>query len=147
MNHYARLGLMAVLSFVAMLILMYAMVDRGENVFVNVNQVYMAGLMAAPMVIIELAVMGTMYPDKRRNVVLLGASGAAGILFWVLIRQQAGVGDTQFLRSMIPHHAGAVLMCGKLRADDPEIRALCRQIVDSQQREIAQMKAALERLE
>jgi len=147
MNHYARLGVMALLSFIAMFILMYAMVDRMDDVFVNVNQAYMAGLMAAPMVVIELLVMGKMYPDRRRNAVLLVVSVAAGIAFWVLIRTQAGVGNEQFLRSMIPHHAGAVLMCGKLRADDPEIRALCRQIVDSQEREIAEMKAALERLD
>jgi len=137
---------MAVLSFIAMFVLMYAMVDRMDDVFANVNQVYMAGLMAAPMVVIELLVMGMMYPDKKRNAVLLVASVAAGVLFWVLIRTQAGIGNEQFLRSMIPHHAGAVLMCGKLRPDDPEIRRLCRQIIESQQREIAEMKSALDRM-
>lgn len=45
---------MTVLSFIAMFILMYAMVDRFANVYPNVNQAYMAGLMAAPMVMIEL---------------------------------------------------------------------------------------------
>jgi hypothetical protein len=37
------------LLFVAMFILMYSMVDRFANVYPNVNQFYMAGLMAAPM--------------------------------------------------------------------------------------------------
>ena len=37
------------LSFVAMYALMYAMVDQWANVYNNVNQFYMAGLMAAPM--------------------------------------------------------------------------------------------------
>lgn len=46
---------MTLLSFAAMYVLMYAMVDRFGNVFNNVNQVYMAGLMAAAMVLIELA--------------------------------------------------------------------------------------------
>jgi len=147
MHHYARLGLMAALSFIAMFILMYAMVDRFDNVFANVNQVYMAGLMAAPMVVIELLVMGMMYPDKKLNAVLLVVSVAAGLAFWLLIRTQAGVGNGQFLRSMIPHHAGAVLMCGKLHADDPQIRRLCKEIIDSQEREIAEMKAALDRLD
>src|SRR5688572_10819032 len=51
---YAKLAVMAILSFLAMYLLMYAMVDRWDNVFSNINQAYMAGLMAAPMVLIEL---------------------------------------------------------------------------------------------
>ena len=47
-NHYGRLLVMTAISFIAMYVLMYAMVDRFANVFVNLNQVYMAGLMAAP---------------------------------------------------------------------------------------------------
>lgn len=43
----ALLG-MTVLSYIAMYVLMYAMVDRWSNVFNNVNQLYMAGLMASP---------------------------------------------------------------------------------------------------
>lgn len=59
---YLRLLGMTVLSFLAMYILMYAMVDRAGNIFNSINQVYMAGLMAAPMVLIELALMRSMYP-------------------------------------------------------------------------------------
>ena len=57
-NHYKHLLIMIVLSFVAMYFLMYAMVDTISNVFSNCNQFYMAGLMSAPMLIIELTVMG-----------------------------------------------------------------------------------------
>ena len=64
-NHqpYARLAGMTVLSFAAMYILMYAMVDAASSVFNNINQFYMAGLMAMPMVVIELALMRRMYPS------------------------------------------------------------------------------------
>jgi uncharacterized protein (DUF305 family) len=142
-NHYPRLYLMAVLSFVAMFILMYAMVDRFANVYANLNQVYMAALMAAPMVGIEIALMTKMYPDKKKNVAIVTASVLVGVLCWGLIRQQAVIGNAQFLRSMIPHHAGAVLMCEKLKANDLEIKRLCEGIIRSQQAEIAQMKAKL----
>ena len=54
-NHYRHLGMMAALSFAAMYILMYAMVNRFDDVYNNVNQVYMAGLMAAPMVVSVVA--------------------------------------------------------------------------------------------
>jgi hypothetical protein len=143
--HYARLYLMAALSFVAMFILMYAMVDRLPNVFLNLNQAYMAALMAAPMVVIEILLMGSMYPDRKKNAVIIVASVIIGILAWWAIRQQAAIGNAQFLRSMIPHHAGAILMCEKLRADDAEIREPCASIIASQQQEIAQMRRQLER--
>jgi uncharacterized protein (DUF305 family) len=146
-SHYGRLSLMAVLSFAAMYALMYAMVDRLSNVYGNLNQFYMAGLMAAPMVIIELALMGSMYPDRKRNLAIGAASLVALVVFWVMIRNQAAISDRQFLRSMIPHHAGAILMCEKAPVRDPEIRELCRSIIASQQAEIDQMKAMLVRIE
>jgi hypothetical protein len=146
-KHYPHLYLMAVLSFVAMFILMYAMVDEFSNVFVNLNQAYMAGLMASPMVIIELVVMRAMYPNRRLNAIILGASVFLLVLFWILIRQQTAIGNSQFLRSMIPHHAGAILMCEQLQADDAEIKQLCGAIIKSQNQEIAQMKAKLEQLD
>ncbi len=59
---YVRLGAMLVLSFLAMYALMYAMVDRWQNVHNNLNQAWMAGLMVAPMLVIELALMWRMYP-------------------------------------------------------------------------------------
>ena len=142
---YIRLAWMAGLSFIAMYFLMYAMVDRYSSVYANINQVYMAGLMAAPMVAIELLIMGAMYRDRRLNRILVAASVALAVLFWVLIRTQAGVADRQFLRSMIPHHSGAILMCGKAELTDPELQALCRQIIDSQKAEIELMKRMLER--
>ena len=142
-KHYPHLYLMAALSFVAMYLLMYAMVDRVSNVFMNLNQAYMAGLMAAPMVLIELAVMRAMYPNRRLNVIIVIVSVVALASFWILIRQQVAIGNAQFLRSMIPHHAGAVLMCERLRANDAGIQRLCAQIIRSQQEEIAQMKERL----
>ncbi|MFL6246175.1 MAG: DUF305 domain-containing protein [Thermoanaerobaculia bacterium] len=48
---------------------------------------------------------------------------------------------------MIPHHAGAVLMCGKAPIRDGEIQKLCREIMIGQQQEIAEMKATLRRLD
>jgi hypothetical protein len=146
-QHYRHLLIMAALSFVSMYVLMYAMVDAFGNVYNSVNQVYMAGLMAAPMIVIELIVMRGMYHDKRRNALILAASVVAGIAFFGLIRQQTGVTDRQFLRSMIPHHAGAILMCGEAPIEDAEIRELCKSIMTSQQREIDQMTSILRRLQ
>lgn len=143
-GHYARLAVMALLSYLAMYALMYAMVNTFDNVFNNLNQAYMAGLMAAPMVVIEVVLMGRMYPYKRLNALLIVGSAIAAVCFWTAIRQQAAISDQQFLRSMIPHHAGAILMCRRNQLQDPELQELCRQIVSSQQAEIDLMKSKLD---
>lgn len=121
------------------------MVDSFANVYASINQVYMAGLMTAPMIIIELVVMGAMYANKRLNMIIIAGSAIALVLFFMLIRQQALVYDSQFVRSMISHHAGAILMCREAPIQDAEIKALCSAIIESQQKEIDQMKAILAR--
>lgn len=142
-NHYRNLLVMAVLSFISMYILMYAMVNTIGNVFNNFNQFYMAGMMTAPMILIELFLMRAMYQDKRRNMLIIAVSIIAGLAFFFLIRQQIAVSDKQFLRSMIPHHSSAILMCERASIQDPEIQELCQAIISSQQAEIDQMKSKL----
>ena len=44
---------------------------------------------------------------------------------------------------MIPHHAGAILMCEQSPIQQPEVKALCKSIVSGQRSEIEQMKALL----
>ena len=142
-GHYARFGVMLLLSFLAMYALMYAMVDVLGNALPNLNQFYMAGLMVAPMAIIELLVMGGMYKNKKLNAGLMLISVIALIGFWLGIRQQVAIDDRQFLKSMIPHHAGALLMCEKNKLQDPDLQRLCGGIVSSQRAEIELMKAKL----
>jgi uncharacterized protein (DUF305 family) len=146
-QHYLQLLIMSVLSFISMYILMYAMVDRFENVYPNFNQFYMAALMTAPMVIIELLLMRSMYKNSTANMAILAVGVVALGTFWFMIRDQTAVGDVQFLKSMIPHHAGAVLMCEQAPIEDGAVRELCKSIIASQQEEIAQMKGMLARLE
>ena len=143
-RHYLRLFGMIVLSFISMYILMYSMANSFADVYNSLNQVYMAGLMTAPMVAIELWLMSSMYKDKRLNAVVIAASVAAGVMFFTSIRQQTMISDRQFLRSMIPHHSGAILMCEEAPVQDQRIKDLCKEIISSQRREIDQMRALLE---
>jgi uncharacterized protein (DUF305 family) len=143
---YVHLAIMMALSFVAMYILMYSMVDRPGYVYNSINQAYMAALMAAPMALMEVIIMRMMYPDKTLNYAIISGSIIVGVLAFALIRYQAGVGDTQFVRSMIPHHSGAILMCREAPIKDAELKKLCGEIIEGQQREIDQMQAILARL-
>lgn len=146
-QHYRKLAIMTGLSFVSMYVLMYSMVDRFANVIPNVNQVYMAGLMTMPMVIIEVLLMSSMYMDKRRNMFILTGSVLALIGFFALIRQQGFVGDRQFAKSMVPHHAAAILMAKEAKLTDPDLRNLQQDIIAAQEKEIKQMKAKLDQLD
>ena len=145
-NHYRRFVVMIGLHFIAMYIFMYAMVNAFNNVFNSLNQIYMAALMTSSMVLIELPLMSAMYKSKRRNVIIIAAGVLLLIGSFMAIRKQAVIADRQFLRSMIPHHAGAILMCQQASLEDREIKELCKTIVSGQQAEIDQMKAKLDAL-
>ena len=102
-------------------------------------------MMVAPMAVVMLVAMRSMFPSRRANLAVIAAAVVVFLGSFYGMRTQAAVGDAEFLRSMIPHHSGAILMCEQAKITDPEVQGLCRQIIDSQQREIAQMEAILER--
>jgi uncharacterized protein (DUF305 family) len=137
---------MTVISFIAMFILMYSMVDKFANVFINVNQFYMAGLMTAPMIIIEMLIMGGMYMNKKLNLIIIAISAVVLVACFFFIRVQTAVSDKQFLKSMIPHHAAALLMVNGAKISDPEIKKMADDIISSQQKEIDFMKAKLKEM-
>jgi uncharacterized protein (DUF305 family) len=145
-HHYWMLGLSTLLSAIVMYLSMYAMIDTLQSFFNNINQAYMALMMAAPMVVIMLLTMRMMYPDARLNMILHVASVLVFVLSFAAIRYQVPVGDRQFLRSMIPHHSGAILMCEQATITDAEIKALCSNIIKSQKQEIDQMRSLLQKL-
>lgn len=142
-NHYVRLAGMTVLSFMSMYVLMYSMANTINDVYNSLNQVYMAGLMTAPMVVIEMLLMSSMYKNKKLNALLIAGSCVAAIGFFLFIRQQTAISDRQFLRSMIPHHSGAILMCNDASLQDQRILELCKTIVAGQQQEIDKMRVIL----
>jgi uncharacterized protein (DUF305 family) len=131
------------MSYAAMYAIMFSMVDRWGNVYANLSNVYMTGLMAGSMVPIMLVTMPGMFDKRRWNLALWIGSAVTLALCWGLLRTEAGVGDRQFLRAMISHHAAAVQMCNESSLSDPRVLELCEEIVSSQEREIAEMKALL----
>jgi uncharacterized protein (DUF305 family) len=142
---YRMLAIELVVDFAIMYFVMYTMIESVGHLYLNVNNVYMTTMMVAPMALVMLGAMRTMFTSRRANVAIVAGAVLAFVLAYGAMRTQAAVGDRQFLRSMIPHHSGAILMCQEASLSDPEIRALCRDIVDSQRAEIAKMEALLAR--
>ncbi|MES2225753.1 MAG: DUF305 domain-containing protein [Patescibacteria group bacterium] len=143
---YSKLALMVGLHVVAMFVLMFAMVNVFANAVPNINFLYMGIMMTAPMLILEMLLMGMMYKDKKLNKIIIGIGFVVLVLSFLAIRYQTFVGDKGFLQSMIPHHSGAILMCEQAKITDPEIKQLCQNIIASQQLEIDQMSSILKRL-
>jgi uncharacterized protein (DUF305 family) len=144
--NYKKLGIVVGINTVVMFLLTYALIDRWDHFYVNLNRVYMALMMVAPMVIVMLVVMASMYENRRLNRGLFVALGVVFVGSFLLARTQTPVGNEQFLRSMIPHHSSAIVMCEHAAITDPEIIDLCDEIVEAQEREIAQMKDILGRM-
>ena len=144
-KNYWMLGISFVVMLILMYLIMFTMIYSLGEFIQNINFFYMAIMMATPMTVMMPMMMGSMYPDRRLNLIVYVGCALLFVLAFIGIRTQALVGDTQFLRSMIPHHSGAILMCEQAKLTDPQIKMLCGQIIQSQKEEIDQMKGVLAR--
>jgi hypothetical protein len=78
--------------------------------------------------------------------VIAGATLAA-VLLLVLNRSQSLIGDISFMKAMIPHHSIAINNARKAGISDARVRKLADGIIESQVREIAEMKLLVEDIE
>lgn len=146
MQPYHKLALIVVINIAVMFALTYALVAEPGHIYPNLNRLYMALFMAAPMQIIMLLAMPGMYPDKRLNYGIMAIFAVVFFGVFGLMRSQGLIGDKQFLRSMIPHHSSAIVMCEQSAISDAETSELCGEIVQTQLEEIRQMEEILHRL-
>ena len=63
----------------------------------------------------------------------------------LLLREQLLVDDKQWLKRMISHHSTALTTSHKIynKTSDPNIKKLSKQIIETQEKEIEQMKSML----
>jgi len=137
---YWRFAAMIATSTVVMYGLMYLNTYAYEHVFWSETRVWMALVMGAVMSVIMLGYMLSMYPRKALNVAIFGGSVAAFALALWLVRSQATVDDVEYMKAMIPHHSIAILTSNRAQISDPRVRKLADEIIEAQEREIAEMK-------
>lgn len=143
---YRSLAVQAIVSGIIMYFVMFVMIDNLGSFYNNLSMVYMTLMMVAPMVVLMVLAMRDMFPSKTINAALLVGSVVIFVGCFALIRTQTTIGDRAFLRSMIPHHSGAILMCQQAKLTDPEVVRLCGGIIKSQRQEISEMKVILDRM-
>jgi hypothetical protein len=146
-GNYKKYLLMLSLSFIIMYSVMYLNADRFDHIYLSLNRFYMTVLMVAPMALIMLLVMSSMYKNKKLNRIIITLSITFFIAAFLLLRSQTFIGDKNFMLSMIPHHSSAILVSQEATLTDPEVKKLAEEIIKSQEEEIAQMKNILERMD
>jgi len=103
--------------------------------------------MGAVMAVVMLAFMLNMYKKKSVNIaIFVGGAAAFAVALW-LVRSQATVGDTSYMKAMIPHHSIAIMTSERAQISDPRVRKLADEIIEAQRREIAEMKFLINDLE
>ncbi|WP_299989617.1 DUF305 domain-containing protein [uncultured Pontibacter sp.] len=118
-----------------------------SHIHLNLSRLYMTILMVAPMALIMLGVMRSMYRDQKLNAIIAVMSIVAIVGSFIMLRNQSYVGDKAFIHSMILHHSSAILVSEEARISDPELKKLAEEIIRSKNEEIAEMEKVLQRLD
>lgn len=142
---YWKFGAILLVNLGLMWALSMSMVRSLDHFYFNPSNLYMAVLMVAAMAVLMTVGMWSMLKNKTLNIILLVGFLALFLAAFFMGRNEVGVGDEGFLTSMIPHHSRAILVCQEASITDPEIEQLCSEIVEAQEKEIAQMKEILKR--
>ncbi|SDB28794.1 protein of unknown function [Flavobacteriaceae bacterium MAR_2010_188] len=146
-DQYPKFVLMLAASFVAMYITMYLNTYQLDHVYFSLTRFYMSCLGIACMAVIMFLFMRKMYQNKKKNIAILLGSLILFVGALALVRAQRPIiGDVLYMRAMIPHNSIAI---SSERADinDPEVRKWADGIIKAQVKEIAEMKALIEKQE
>ncbi|MEH6676630.1 DUF305 domain-containing protein [Phenylobacterium sp.] len=144
---YWRFAAMIATSTLVMYGLMYLNTYAFEHIFFSETRAWMALLMGATMAVIMLGFMLNMYKNRTVNIAIFAGAVLvfAGSLW--LVRGQATVDDTDYMSAMIPHHSIAIMTSKRAQITDPRVRKLADEIIEAQEREIAEMRYLIEDLE
>ena len=145
---YGRFMAMLGLSFIAMYVTMYMNTYEWDHVWFSLTRFYMTCLGIAAMAVIMLSLMLGMYKNRKKNIAIYCGSLLLFISALSLVRAQSPIiGDVLYMKAMIPHHSIAILTSKRADIQDPETKKLAKEIIEAQEREIAQMKKMIYRLE
>ncbi len=144
---YQKFSLMLFISLIIMYVVMFLNIAELNHYYTSLTRIYMVLLMVAPMAVVMMLMMAKMYPDKKLNMGIIIGAVLVFIVTLIGLRSQTPIADVQFMKAMIPHHSSAILVSERANLKDPEVRKLADEIIKAQEREIAQMKAILARME
>ena len=130
-------------STVIMYGLMYLNSWETSHVWFSQTRLWMALYMGGAMTIIMLAFMLPMYSNSRLNLAIFAAATVLFAASLYLVRSQATIADTAWMKAMIPHHSIAILTSSRAHIKDPRVRNLADEIIRAQKLEIKEMEALI----
>ena len=144
---WGRFAAMIATSTVIMFFLMYQLVYEADHLTFSLNRAVASLAMGAVMTVVMLGYMWSMYEGAGTRIAIVAGAVLLGIVLLAVNRSQTLIGDTEFMRAMIPHHSIAINNARKAEIRDPRVRKLADEIIASQVREIRTMKLLIEDIE
>ena len=141
---WSRFAAMIGVSTFIMFFLMYQLIYSLDHAMFSVNRLVASLVMGCVMSVVMLSFMWSMYRGKAIKIAVLVGAAAGAVLLLAVNRTQAVIGDVSFMRAMIPHHSIAINNARKATITDPRVRKLADGIIESQIREIAEMKLLIQ---
>ena len=141
---WGRFAAMIGVSTFIMFFLMYQLIYSLDHAMFSMNRMIASLVMGCVMTIVMLSFMWSMYKGMGTKITVLVIAAMLGIFFLFANRSQIVIGDVNFMKSMIPHHSIAINNARKASISDPRVRELADQIIESQVREIAEMKLLID---
>ncbi|HRS32822.1 MAG TPA: DUF305 domain-containing protein [Rectinema sp.] len=130
-----------------MFFLMYQLIYSLDHAFFSINRFLASLVMGCVMTGVMLGFMWPMYKGSMTKIAILAVAALAFVSLLLLNRSEALVADVSFMKSMIPHHSIAINNARKATIRDPRVRKLADVIIESQVREIAEMKLLVDDIE
>lgn len=144
---WGRFAAMITTSTLIMFFLMYQLVYEADHLMFSVNRLVAAFVMGSVMTVVMLGFMWSMYEGQALKIGVMASAALLVVVLLYVNRSQSLIGDTSFMKAMIPHHSIAINNARKAEIRDPRVRDLADEIIASQVREIAEMKLLLEDIE
>ena len=146
-QNYLRFGAMILTSMVVMFGIMYLNTYELSHVRWSETRFYMTFVMGAAMAAVMLSFMLAMHRNAKANVaIFVSAALVFGGALW-LVRSQATVADSSYMRAMIPHHSSAILTSERAGIADVRVRELADDIIVAQRKEIDEMEWLIDDIE
>lgn len=140
---YWKFAAMIVTSTVIMYGLMYLNSWEASHVWFSQTRLWMTLYMGSAMAIVMLSFMLGMYVNPRINAAIFAGAVLLFAVSLYLVRSQATINDTAWMKAMIPHHSIAILTSTRANISDPRVRKLADAIIKGQNLEIKEMEALI----
>lgn len=146
-KNYGKLAVTLVLSYILMYGIMFLNVEKADHIYLSMTRAYMTLLMICAMTVLMILRMPMMYANKKLNITIIVTSVVIFAASFIGVHKQTGISDIQYMKGMIPHHSIAIMTSQHAHIKDARVRKLADGIIQTQVKEIGEMKQMIDSLE